>query len=252
MSHLQAMVVTWLTAAVALLPVGYAFGAGMVSAVNPCGFAMLPAYLSIYLGVDDRRQAHLTPMRKIGWGIVVGACVSSGFMLLFAVAGLIIAAGGSALMRVLPGLGWIIGLSLILLGIALLAGRSLSPAFFERWADRISKSGNRSYRAFFLFGLAYGIASLGCTLPVFLVVVGGAMTSRGFSSGVAQFVSYALGMGSVIVALTIALSLCKLGLVGNLRRALPYVRFAAALLLVIAGASIVIYWSPHISGMFQL
>lgn len=35
------------------LPMGYAFGAGMVSTVNPCGFAMLPAYLSLYMGAKD-------------------------------------------------------------------------------------------------------------------------------------------------------------------------------------------------------
>ena len=36
-----------------VLQLGYAFGAGMVAAVNPCGFAMLPVYLSLYLGADD-------------------------------------------------------------------------------------------------------------------------------------------------------------------------------------------------------
>ena len=33
-----------------LFPLGFAFSAGMVSAVNPCGFAMLPAYLGLFLG----------------------------------------------------------------------------------------------------------------------------------------------------------------------------------------------------------
>ena len=30
-----------------IIPLGYAFGAGMVSTGNPCGFAMLPAYLGV-------------------------------------------------------------------------------------------------------------------------------------------------------------------------------------------------------------
>ena len=32
------------------LPVSYAFGTGMLAAVNPCGFALLPAYISFFLG----------------------------------------------------------------------------------------------------------------------------------------------------------------------------------------------------------
>jgi hypothetical protein len=36
-----------------VLPLGYAFGAGMVAAVNPCGFALLPAYLALFLGGRD-------------------------------------------------------------------------------------------------------------------------------------------------------------------------------------------------------
>ena len=30
-----------------------AFSAGMVATVNPCGFALLPAYLSYFLGLEE-------------------------------------------------------------------------------------------------------------------------------------------------------------------------------------------------------
>ena len=33
-------------------PLALAFTAGMVATVNPCGFAMLPAYLSYFLGLE--------------------------------------------------------------------------------------------------------------------------------------------------------------------------------------------------------
>jgi len=38
-------------------PLAFAFGAGMVATVNPCGFAMLPAYLSFFLGIEDERAS---------------------------------------------------------------------------------------------------------------------------------------------------------------------------------------------------
>ena len=53
MAELQQLFTQWVSNVANLIPLGYAFGAGMVSAVNPCGFAMLPAYLGLYLGSRD-------------------------------------------------------------------------------------------------------------------------------------------------------------------------------------------------------
>ena len=52
---IQALISNGVSQLAGLLHVGYAFGAGMVSAVNPCGFAMLPVYLSLYLGAEDEQ-----------------------------------------------------------------------------------------------------------------------------------------------------------------------------------------------------
>ncbi|MDP8977837.1 MAG: hypothetical protein M3N17_04560 [Actinomycetota bacterium] len=35
------------------VPLLLAFTGGLVASVNPCGFAMLPAYLSFFLGLDN-------------------------------------------------------------------------------------------------------------------------------------------------------------------------------------------------------
>lgn len=242
MGELQQATVTWLSTLVALLPIGYAFGAGMIAAVNPCGFAMLPAYLSLYLGLDERASAP----QRIWRAVVVGATVSSGFVLLFGIAGIIIAAGGHVLISAMPWLGALVGVALVVLGLALLAGRNLSLSFFDRLADGVTKPGAQTPRGFFLFGLAYGLASLGCSLPIFLVAVGGSLTSRGLSAGITQFISYGLGMTLVIITITVTLSLFKLGLVGWLKRMMPYMQSAAAVLLVVAGGSIVLYWSPRL------
>src|SRR5437879_13132493 len=44
----------------AAVPHAYALGAGMVAAVNPCGSALLPAYLGLYLD-SPRRDRSLGP-----------------------------------------------------------------------------------------------------------------------------------------------------------------------------------------------
>ncbi len=249
MNELQELLSGWLSGLAVALPLGYAFGAGMVAAVNPCGFAMLPAYLSLYLGAKEEDFAKRSPAVRILRALLVGGSASLGFILLFGLAGVIVSAGGNALLRVMPPLGIFIGAALILLGLMVLAGRSLYLGVFERLASRVVKDpGNISVRGFFLFGLAYGAASLGCTLPVFLVVVGSGISAGGFLAGVGQFVGYSLGMASVLVTLTLALAFFKQGLVTRLRKAVPYAQLASAILLVLAGAYTIFYWWSSLSG----
>jgi cytochrome c-type biogenesis protein len=245
LNELQELMAGWLSGLVMVLPVGYAFGAGMVAAVNPCGFAMLPAYLSLYLGAkeEDDDFAKRSPVARMLRALLVCGGVSLGFILLFGLAGVAISAGGNALLGAMPPLGIFIGGVLILLGLWMLAGRSLYVGVFERLANRaVGDPTTISVRGFFLFGVAYGVASLSCTLPVFLVVVGSGISAGGFLAGAGQFFGYGLGMASVFMGLTLALAFFKQGVVARLRKAVPYVRLASALLLVLAGAYMISYW----------
>lgn len=242
MTEIQSLLANWLGALTEMLPVGFAFGAGMIAAVNPCGFAMLPAYLSLYLGSEEEEFRKRSSLARSLRALLVGATVSSGFILLFGAAGLVISFGGSALLAAMPVLGILIGGALILIGIWMLAGRTFYAGAFERLAGRIGNPGTVGTRGFFLFGLAYGAASLSCTLPVFLLVVGSSIAAGNFLSGAGQFLSYGLGMAAVLMMLTLALALFKQGLVRWLRKALPYVQLVSAILLMLAGAYIVFYW----------
>ena len=88
-----------------------------------------------------------------------------------------------------------------------------------------------------MFGIGYGLASLGCTLPVFLVVVGSAIKSQGFTNGIFQFFSYSLGMGAVLTALALSIAVFHGGLATYLRRIVPYMGRIAGALLLISGGS---------------
>ncbi len=248
MSEIQALLADWLSSLSGALPLGLAFGAGMVAAVNPCGFAMLPAYLSLYLGANEEDFAKRSSLMRLLSALLVGATVSSGFVLLFAASGLAISAGGSALLALMPALGTVIGAALVLIGLWMLAGRTLYTGVFERLASRVGDPGAVSMRGFFLFGLAYGAASLSCTLPVFLAVIGSSLATGGVLAGAGQFLGFGLGMAAVLMVLTLALAFFKQGLVKWLRRVVPYVQLASAVLLVLAGAYIIYYWSSAQSG----
>ena len=232
----------WLGRVADFLPVGFAFGAGMVSTVNPCGFALLPAYLGLYLGKGTERFARTSAWRRFSQALLVAAAASAGFVVLFGAAGLVIASTGSFLVDALPWIGLGVGVLLAVVGIWLLTGHTLYSGLTARWAARLGDPRRSGIRGFFGFGLAYGTASLSCTLPIFLTVVGSAFAVQGFVAATAQFVSYALGMGLVIAVLTVALALFTGAMLGTLRKALPYFRTLSAALLLLAGAYIVYYW----------
>jgi cytochrome c biogenesis protein CcdA len=99
-----------------------------------------------------------------------------------------------------------------------------------------------SMKGYFIFGISYGTASLSCTLPIFLAVVGISMAGRGASSVLSDFLLFALGMGMVIMALTLGMAFFKTAMVGALRKILPYTQPVGAWLMVIAGTYIVFYW----------
>lgn len=93
-----------------------------------------------------------------------------------------------------------------------------------------------------IFGIGYAVASLGCTLPIFLVVVGSALTVQGPFSGLLQLVNYALGMGLVLTAVSVSAALAHGVLVRRLQRLVPVVESVSGVLLIGAGLYLMYYW----------
>ena len=227
-----------------LFPLGFAFSAGMVSAVNPCGFTMLPAYLGLYLGTSGKQESSnaAEAAGQLRQALVVGLSVTAGFILLFAVIGLSIGSGARFLVDYFPWIGLSIGVLLTVAGGWLIRGGTLYSALGERLAARIGDPSRTDLRGYFLFGLSYGTASLSCTLPIFITVIGGSIAIADFLPSVWQFVLYGLGMGSVILALTLSIAVFKAALLVWLRQAMTYVQPASAVLMLAAGGFIVYYW----------
>ena len=223
---------------------GFAFAAGLAAAVNPCGFAMLPAYMGLYLGSDsDNPDSGKSVIRPLGKALLVGAAVTAGFIVLFGAAGTVIGVGArSVLADVLPWFGLAIGITLAIVGAWMLAGGKLYSGLAQRAASHIGDPNQVNVRGYFMFGLSYGTASLSCTLPIFLTVVGTTFAVSSIGTSLSQFVLYALGMGTVIMALTLGMALFKSAMVGALRKALPYIQPVGTWMMIVAGTYIVFYW----------
>ncbi len=217
-----------------------AFVSGVVATVNPCGFAMLPAYLSYFLGLESREDPDgEEPARaSVARALVVSASVSAGFIAVFTVLGFVIRAGGEGVADIIRYLSIVIGFVLIGLGVALLLGRKLALV-----TPRLDRGGrSRTLQSMFLFGVSYAVASFGCTIGPFVLTVLGSFTRDGTVSGVLMIVAYGLGMGLLLTALTVTLALARGGLLRGLRSALRWIDRVAGALLVLAGCYLVYYW----------
>ncbi len=224
-----------------IAPLGFAFGAGLAAAFNPCGFAMLPAYMGLYLGVGDSDDTSFAA--HIGKALLIGGSVTVGFILLFAAAGAVIGLGARSVVgSILPWIGLAVGVLLTLVGAWLLGGGKLYTALAQQMAEKFGNPGQANVRGYFIFGLAYGLASLSCTLPIFLAVIGSSFAAASIWAAFAQFILYALGMGAVIITLTLGIALFKGAMVGGMRKVMPYIQPIGTWLMLIAGTYIVFYW----------
>jgi len=223
------------------LNLAFAFTAGMLATVNPCGWAMLPSLIAWYLGVEDDDFAARSAAARLREGLSIGALVTLGFLTVFTLMGAVITFGVRFLVRYLPLGSVAVGALLTLLGLWLLFGGKLPftlPAFAPQ---RV-----RSPKAMYLFGVAYGLVSLSCTLPVFLAVVGVSIPQNTWLNVLIMFAAFGAGMAAVLMALAVSLALFKQGVAQKARTLLPYVHRLGAALLVVAGLYLLWYQGRYL------
>ena len=221
---------------------GLAFTAGMVAALNPCGFAMLPAYLTLVINRDGngRRAA-------VGRALAATAAMALGFLAVFGSFGLLTVAVASTVQRHLPYATLVVGAALIGAGIWLLAGRTLpglSSAPLLRTSSRWVPTARLG--SMVGYGAGYAIASLTCTIGPFLAVTGSSLRSGSALSTVLVYVAYALGIALVVGVLAVAVALASATMLERTRRILPYVNRISGLVLVLVGLYVAYY------GWFEL
>jgi cytochrome c biogenesis protein CcdA len=211
----------------------------MVAAVNPCGILLLPSLVAYYLGGDDSPQ--LTAGGRAARAALLGVMATAGFVVLFAGFGLAFAATGRALGAAFPVGGLAVGIGLTALGLWLVVtGRSVGLASASRAMAGVRFQADA--RSMFLFGVGYGVASLACTLPVFLVVVGTTLAASGVTQAAVQFVLFALGMGTIVTAVIVGAAFVRSAVTRSLHVALPLLHRVAASLLLGAGIFLTHYW----------
>ncbi len=223
-----------------------AFALGMVALINPCGFALLPAYLGFFLGLEDDEKEKRSIILSLTRSQTVGLSMSAGFLAVFGILGLFLAGTITGLQESgwLPRATVVIGVALVGLGIAMFAG--FQPLVSIPKLNR--GGGSRSIGSMFVFGISYAIASLTCTIGIFLSAIGTGASGGSFIERFGAFVSYGIGMGLLATVLTLAVGFGKKGLVSRFRNLLPKINLISAAVLVVVGVYVALYgiWSEQV------
>lgn len=219
--------------------IGLAFAAGLVAALNPCGFAMLPAYLLLVVRGQQTGEQSPAPraLASIGRALAATIGMALGFLTVFGLFGALTISAGSTVQRYLPYVTVLIGLVLLVLGVWLLSGRELTALtprpFGARWAPTVRLGSSYGY------GVSYAIASLSCTVGPFLAVTAAGFRAgfRGGSvfGGVAIYVAYVAGLTLIVGVLAVGAATASSALADRLRRLLPLVNRISGGLLVLVG-----------------
>ncbi len=209
---------------------------GLVAAVNPCGFILLPTYLMYFLGVSGGAPG--TQKASITRALKVSAAVSSGFLAVFLVIGFLSVPLRSTISANSKYVTGFIAIGLIVLGTAMLFGYKLpfmTPQIESGKKDQTVKS-------MFVYGVAYAVASIGCTIGLFLATVFSARPDETFIDSVANMVAYGAGMALLVSALTVGFAFANTTLLKFLRNAMQYVDKIAAAFVVLSGLYLAWYF----------
>ena len=220
------------------------FGSGLLAAVNPCGFVLLPTYLMYFLGVSGRPGTQRSTVRR---ALLVSAALSAGFMTIFVIVGGISRLFTDWLNQNAKYVALLIGIALVLLGIAMLFGYRLP--FSTPKLDTGKR--DQTVVSMYVFGLAYAVASIGCTLGPFSATVLGTIDTDGFFQGIIAVLLYGAAMSLLITTLTVTLALAQGGLLKSLRTGMKYVEIASAIVMILSGLYLTWYWFNDIRDNYD-
>ena len=214
--------------------------AGTAALFSPCAFPLFPAYITLYLSFDDQAPESGRLWRSLWYGLVCGL----GAIIFFLLVGVGLAALGGALSGYLIAVKPVIALILVGAGIVILMDLSLPIPKWPIMGKRLSAQAARQQplRSLFLYGFGYGLASTGCTLPIYVGLVVFPLSSGAFDRALIAFVSFAVAMGMLMMLLTVCIGLSKRTLIQQLIASTALIRRVSGVVLILIGLYVGYYF----------
>ncbi|WP_191987168.1 cytochrome c biogenesis CcdA family protein [Mycobacteroides franklinii] len=217
-----------------------AFAAGLIAALNPCGFALLPVYLAL---VVRGPGAEIGKSQALARAVIATVVMAAGFVAVFTIFGLLTVSVASVVQRYLPFVTVVFGIGLVILGLWLLAGRDII-ALMPKVLD--ANAPTTRLGSMFGYGVGYAVASLSCTIGPFLAVTSTTFESGSLFDGVMVYLAYASGITLVVGTLAVSTALASTVLLTAMRRALPYLNRISGAILLVVGAYVGYYGSYEV------
>lgn len=211
----------------------FALGAGLVAALNPCGFAFLPGYLGLVIAGSHGTSRPAALLRAVG----ATAGMSLGFLTVFGAFGLVISPVIASAQKYLPFATVVIGFLLVGVGIWLVAGKDITVLLPKRFGGTPTARLGSMYG----YGVGYAIASLSCTIAPFLAVISMTFNQGSVLSGVLAFLAYAVGMTITVGVAALAVALAGASVGAAFRRVLPCVGRIAGVVVLLTGLYVAYY-----------
>ena len=202
-----------------IVSIMYPFTAGVLVLLSPCGYALIPGYISYHLGSE------VSVSRALQGGLIS----TIGLVAVFSILGL-----GSFLISGLikPYLTLLTVFSAVV--VIILGGLILSGFSFPSTFLRLGGSSKRGMTGFFVFGIAYGLGAAGCTAPVFFSVILIGMLDGGVFGGFLTFTLYALGVGIPLIITSILVATAKRPLISKISGLTPKLfRFSGVVMILV-------------------
>ncbi len=214
--------------------IGFSFLQGVLAFLAPCAVALLPGYVLAFISRNTDGGSQLSA--RIGRGLKLASLSILGILIIYSIAGVMIVLAGQFLKEYMKWITIVMGAILIVLGILMVLGKSISFSF------NIQNSNPKTEAIeAFVFGIGYAIGALGCLFPLFLIVATQAMAAETVWEGSSYILAYFTGISGMMI-LTILLAIfAKDFLLKNLRKILPYMEKVTAILLIIAGVYVIYY-----------
>ena len=222
-----------------------AFSAGLISFLNPCGFAMLPVYITYYFKNENLEKTNFEKnsfLKRIFFALLLGLIVSLGFAFTFSIIGILVSYIGKGLLKYAGWLDLFIGFLLIIIGFIYLfnLNSKINLNKLTNLGEKLKSNKTKNkYASFFLYGIGFAIASLGCTLPIFLLVVASALKTNGILNGILIFLIYAAGMSFFMILFSVAVALSKIIIEKTLKIWIPYIYKFGAVIVILAGVYLI-------------
>lgn len=179
----------------------FAFVAGLIANFGLCTLAILPAYLSFYLGLDDNNGHHSPIWRSLKLGFIASLGVFSFFIVL----GVLFATAGTRLAAYSSQLKLVVTVIILLAGVSMIRNKSYNLSFLARFKNMVSKASTGGSRAghVFGFGVLYGAGGLACFLPIFLPLILFPLLGGAFVTSIVSFLMFSLGQALFLTVATV-------------------------------------------------